>query len=338
MITDPLITTWISWLRGGNVRSVATVQTYRRHLQMALDKLGRDPADVTLDHLTEYLNHLADVRQWQANSLRVTVAALRSFFGYCSGNGRLPRNPAAMLRRPPAERREIRTLRLEQIQRIVLDAGPCIDQTPRELRDRLIFGLSYALGLRAHEVTWLRLDQVDIDEQEVSVLIKASKHGRRDHRRPIRDQELAGMLLIYMDRHRRKMPGSQWLFPSRQADRHGPGGRLSVRQIQRIFHGQLAKAGIRPKAGYRHHMLRASLTTHHLEAGADFHHVQQWMRHSDGSTTLLYARHVEERRLAAYLHSRRGLGPRDHRDFKRDARQDLGILRPRDRGSGRLPA
>ena len=63
MSTEQLISTWIAWLRGGNIRSVATAQTYRRHLDRALAKLGRDPVDITLDHLTEYLNDLADVER-----------------------------------------------------------------------------------------------------------------------------------------------------------------------------------------------------------------------------------------------------------------------------------
>ena len=337
MTTDDLLTAWTSHLRARGGRATSTTRTYQRHVVKALDWIGKPPVEITLIELSNYLAYLDDC-EWLPNSRRVAAAALRSFFKFLAGCRTIPHNVAADLPVPRGQRREVRTLKLELIQKIVLDAGPCLDQTPRELRDRLIFGLSYALGLRAHEATWLRLDEVDIDEKTVSVLIRASKHGRQDYRRPIHDHDLAGMLLIYMDRHRREMPASPWLFPSRQADRHGPGGRLSVRQIQRIFHSQLAKAGVRRQSGYRHHMLRASLTTHSIESGADFHIVQQWLRHGDGSTTLLYARTVAEKHLASHLFARRGLGPRQHRNLKLDMQQDLGSIRPKDRGSGRLSA
>ena len=338
MTTADLITAWIAWLRGGNARAVSTAKTYRRHLERALTKIGKEPDQITDDDLTLYLNQLRDDHGWANNSIRVTVASLRSFFGYHAASRRLPCNPAAMLRRPRGRRREVRILRLAQIQKIVLDAGPAEDQSPLELRNRLIFGLSYSLGLRAHEVTWLRWAEVDNDDEgELSVLIRASKHGTDDERFAVWDQGLRNMLLLYLQQHRQQMPASPWLFPSRQADRHGPGGRLSVRQVQRIFHGQLIQAGIQRKSGYRHHMLRASVATHLIESGADFHAVKDWLRHSHGATTLLYARTLDKRRLPAHLWLRQGLGPRAHRDFKQDAKQDLGVIRPKDRGSGRLP-
>ena len=222
----------------------------------------------------------------------------------------------------------------------MLDVGPPEDQTPLELRNRLIFGLSYSLGLRAQEVTWLRVAEVDEEDDngEMSILVRASKHSGEDRPFTIWDQDLRAMLLLYLKNHRRQMAASPWLFPSRQSDRHGPGGRLSVRQVQRIFHAQLAGVGIKRKRGYRHHMLRASVATHLIESGADFHAIKDWLRHGHGGTTLLYARALKQRRLAAHLWARQGLGPRDHRDIKRDSMQDFGVIRPKDRGSGRLPA
>ena len=337
--TDHL-TAWTSHLRGRSGRTASTAKIYRRHVEKALAWIDKPLDAITLVELSNYLAELED-RGWTSNSRRVASCSLRSFFGFAAACRWIPYNPAEILGVPRSIRREVRTLTLKQVQKVVLDTGepyPYLEQAPLSLRNRLIFALSYHLGLRAHEVTWLRLDQVEVTDTAVTVLIKASKHGRQDLRREVWDRDIADMLLIFIANHRKQLADSVWLFPSRQADRHGPGGRLSVRQIQRIFYAQLEQAGIRRKDGYRHHMLRASLATHELESGKDVHLVQQWLRHQAGSTTLLYARAVSDRRLANALFARRGIGPLEKQDIRRSMQDDLGILRPRDRGSGRLRA
>ena len=325
---------WTAHMVHRSGSEASTARIYRRHVDPALQWIGIPYQDITLIELSNYLAHLES--RWAANSRRVAAVALRAFFKFARSCRWIPDNPAEGLGIPPGERREIRTLSVKQVQKVIGDEPWTL--SAMELRNRLIFGLSYHLGLRAHEVTWLRWDQLEsTNDNTLTVALKASKHSRKELRREIRNTNLSTMLAYYVTQYRQDADDSPWLFPSRQADRHGPAGRLSTRQIQRIFFALLRGAGIRIKPGYRHHMLRASITTHLLEAGHNFHEVQQCLRHADGKTTLLYVEHVNERRLGARLFSLATLGPREKEDWRRAFEQDVGLSEPRNRGSGRFP-
>ena len=100
------------------------------------------------------------------------IASLRSFYRSLVEHGRVQQNPADLLTAPKRRRRLPRTLKPSEVARL-LDRVPT--STPLELRDRALFELAYASGLRAEELVNLDVASLDYDDEQVRVEGKGGK-------------------------------------------------------------------------------------------------------------------------------------------------------------------
>jgi integrase/recombinase XerC/integrase/recombinase XerD len=163
---------------------------------------------------------------------------------------------------------------------------------PLVVRDRAMFELAYACGLRAEEIVTLDLADVEQDREQLRVEGKGSKT------RFVPTGEVAlAAVNAYLERGR---PGlsqdaTEALFLSRS------GRRLGTSDVRRRLRGWVKRAGV---AGpVTPHALRHSFATHLLDGGADLRAIQKLLGHSSISTTQVYTR-VESARLAsAYARS-----------------------------------
>jgi site-specific recombinase XerD len=160
--------------------------------------------------------------------------------------------------------------------------------SPLDLRDRAMFELAYAAGLRAEELTLLDTTSPDPDGEQVRV------EGKGGRTRVVPVGEHAWRALDrYLTRGRPALDAgeSPALFLSKS------GRRLSTSDVRRRLKLQARRAGISP------HTLRHSFATHLLEGGADLRTIQELLGHASISTTQTYTR-VESRRLRmAYARS-----------------------------------
>ena len=213
------------------------------------------------------------------------LAALRAFFRVLREHGRIAHNPADLLPAPKQPRHLPRTLTRDEVTAL-LDRIP--SATPLEARDRALFELAYASGLRAEELVRLDLGAVDFDAEEVRVEGK----GAKTRLVPVGEDALA-TLARYLERARpalRRDDAESALFLSKS------GRRLStsdVRRRLRTWERAAALAG-----GVSPHALRHSFATHLLEGGADLRVIQELLGHASVSTTQGYTR-VDSARLAA---------------------------------------
>jgi integrase/recombinase XerC/integrase/recombinase XerD len=159
---------------------------------------------------------------------------------------------------------------------------------PLELRDRAMFELAYAAGLRAEEITAVEVDGLEPDSEEVRV------EGKGGRTRVVPVGEPAWRALdAYLARGRpalvqdaaRPEPA---LFLSKT------GRRLSTSDVRRRLRLATRRAAL--DAGVSPHTLRHSFATHLLEGGADLRAIQELLGHVSISTTQTYTR-VESRRL-----------------------------------------
>jgi site-specific recombinase XerD len=168
----------------------------------------------------------------------------------------------------------------------LLDRIPA--ETALDLRDRAMFELAYAAGLRAEELTLLDTAGADADGEQVRVDGK----GGRTRYVPVGEHAWRA-LDRYLSRGRSALDtgDSDALFLSKS------GRRLSTSDVRRRLKLQARRAGISP------HTLRHSFATHLLEGGADLRTIQELLGHASISTTQTYTR-VESRRLRmAYARS-----------------------------------
>jgi len=143
------------------------------------------------------------------------------------------------------------------------------------LRYRAAFSVAYGGGLRASEVTHLKVG--DIDSDRMLIRIDQGK-GRKD-----RHVMLSPALLELLRDYWREARPAGWLFPGR--DRIDP---ISTRQFNRAFGVARDFAGI--KKTVSPHTLRHSFATHLLEGGTDIRVIQVLLGHAKLETTTIYTK------------------------------------------------
>ncbi|MBR4900592.1 MAG: site-specific tyrosine recombinase XerD [Victivallales bacterium] len=155
------------------------------------------------------------------------------------------------------------------------------------IRNRAIIEVLYASGLRASEITRLRLDKVEFNESYLRVI------GKRDKERVVPfGREASGCMAAYLRESRPKLDKSGKaleFFLSRT------GKALTRERIWMIVTEAARIAGI--EKDIYPHMLRHSFATHLLSHGADLRVIQEMLGHADISTTQIYT-HMDSSRFA----------------------------------------
>jgi site-specific recombinase XerD len=150
-------------------------------------------------------------------------------------------------------------------------------------RDRALFLVAYRHGLRASEVGLLQLPDLDLAQYRLRVhRLKNSLSGIH----PLQPDEVK-TLRAYLRTRNGNNPAV--LFPSRL------GQAISRRQLDHLMKAYGAAAGI-PVAKRHFHVLKHSIATHLLDAGADLRFVQDWIGHASIRNTVVYAQLTSRRR------------------------------------------
>jgi site-specific recombinase XerD len=250
---------------------------------------GLEPSVITYRALRGYAARLSD-RGAAPRTLARKLASVRAFFRCQVEHGLMPANPADLLPAPKLPQRLPRTLRQADVTAL-LDRIPA--GTPLELRDRGLFELAYACGLRAEELVNLDVGSLDLDGEQVRVEGKGAKT------RFVPAGEVALMAVAdYLERGRpalARADGDPALFISKS------GRRLSTSDVRRRLRVWARHAAAQGKV--HPHALRHSFATHLLEGGADLRAIHELLGHSSISTTQVYTRVESARLRAAYLRS-----------------------------------
>jgi site-specific recombinase XerD len=256
-----------------------------RHFARWAGEHGLAPDQVDIRMLRRYVARLSERRTAPATIAR-RLAALRGLFRTQMELGARADNPAELLSSPKRPQRLPRVLKAGEVAAL-LDSIPAV--SPLEQRDRALFELAYACGLRAEELVTLDLEAVDFDAETVRVEGKGGKTRLvplGEHARQALERYLArARPLLQAD-------GDPALFVSKS------GRRLSTSDVRRRLAGWARRAvGRSPALGHAHpHALRHSFATHLLDGGADLRAIQELLGHATISTTQVYTR-VESARL-----------------------------------------
>jgi site-specific recombinase XerD len=250
---------------------------------------GIEPAAMTYRMLRGYAARLSD-RGAAARTLARKLASSRAFFRSMVEHGDMAANPADLLPAPKKPQTLPRTIKPPDVAAL-LDRIPA--NTPLELRDRALFEIAYACGLRAEELVNLDVGSVDFDGEQVRVEGK----GGKTRFVPVGEQALAA-ISVHLERGRPALQGTTGdtaLFLSKS------GRRLSTSDVRRRLRVWARHAAT--QGSVHPHALRHSFATHLLEGGADLRAIQELLGHASISTTQVYTRVESARLRAAYLRS-----------------------------------
>ncbi len=222
----------------------------------------------------------------QPRTVARKLAALRALLGAMREHGWIEQNPGDLVSAPKRASNLPDVLKPEEVAAL-LDRIP--GDTPLALRDRALFELAYACGLRAEELVNLELSGIDFDGEQIRVEGK----GGKTRFVPAGEAALRATT-VYVERARpilRAGDGETALLLSKS------GRRLSTSDVRRRLRTWSQKTGL---AHTHPHALRHSFATHLLDGGADLRAIQELLGHSSISTTQIYTRVESARLKAAY--------------------------------------
>jgi len=268
--------------RGLSANTLAAYSSDLRHVHRHLASLGRTEwTQVTREDLQTSFD--GEDHELAPRSRARKLATIRSFFRYLTGCGLLSENPGTRLRLPKVSPKLPRVLTSSEVEALL--NRPDV-RAPLGLRDKAMFELMYATGLRVSELTDLHLGQVHLEPGYLIV------HGKGDKERLTPMGEYAAdALKAYLQYGRSQLLRGR--APSEVFLNHR-GRKLTRQGFWKLIKQYAVQAGIRQNL--TPHMLRHSFATHLLENGADLRTVQALLGHVDISTTQIYT-HVARARL-----------------------------------------
>jgi len=266
--------------------SANTVEAYLRDLrrlgEFATSKGIRNPGKLTRPMLREFVFLLKDLGLSPA-SIRRAVSAIRTYYGFLVGEGKVSDDPSDRLESPRRGRVLPVTLSVSEVETLL--TSPKVDQ-PLAWRDRSLLELAYGAGLRVSELCTLALTDLLLTENLVRVFGK----GGKERVVPI-GRSVIGAVSVYLHTMRSEL------------DRGRSRGRVLLnargQPLSRVGAWGIVKRAAK-RAGITKrvtpHTLRHSFATHLLEGGADLRAVQEMLGHADLSTTQIYT-HVDREYL-----------------------------------------
>ncbi len=243
------------------------------------------------------MNYIADLRArsgtlgaMKNTSIARRLSSLRSFYRYLNEYIGTQGNPFAYVKGPKLARRIPEFLFYDEMESF-LSSFDLAD--PVSLRNRAMFELMYACGLRVSEVVSLNLHDIDPHDGVIHIT------GKGDKQRIVPFYELAGELL---ERYI-KTVRSEWCVNKTHSivfvNQRGEG--LTTRGVQYLMQKQADALGMNVRI--HPHMFRHSFATHLLDNGADLRLVQELLGHSSLSTTQIYVHVSQERLKSVYEHA-----------------------------------
>ena len=272
------------WLEDGLSRN--TLDSYRRDLvKFSRWQQARGKGLLQTSHadIQAYLAELYSVQKAKSSSTGRNLSSLKRLFRYLLRQGRIAADPTLQIDAPKLPRSLPKTLTEQDVEQLL---GAPDTATPLGLRDRAMFEVLYATGLRVSELVSLTVAQISVDMGVVRVMGKGSK----ERLVPLGDEALDWLRRYHADGRTVLLSGkiSDDLFVTAQ------GCGMTRQMFWYLIKKHARRIGlVKPLSP---HTLRHAFATHLLNHGADLRVVQLLLGHADISTTQIYT-HVARERL-----------------------------------------
>jgi integrase/recombinase XerD len=287
MDNQKLIEEFITTIRVEKGLSNNTIQSYRNDLDILSEFLGEKKKNLLTterDDLVDLLMRLKDEGKSDASIARL-MSSVRGFFKFALTEKLMKRDPTAYMSARKAWQTLPRFLTGEEVDKL-LEQPDLNDDVG--IRDRAMFELLYAAGLRVSELVSLKIPDLDLEAGALSCFGKGSKQRRI----PIGRSSIHFLKNYFSVRHRllgEKRSDLLFVEPS--------GNPISRQKFWKIITGYGESAGL---GHVTPHMLRHSFATALIENGADLRSVQMMLGHSDINTTQIYTHVTNDRLKSAY--------------------------------------
>lgn len=248
--------------------------------------------EATVIDVVGFIRGLNDGKAAAATVNRV-LSSLRVFYRYLMKEGEVDASPLEFVTSAKKPSRLPDYLHIAEVDAIIesaakiraAGAGQPAKVQERLARDVAMLALAYGCGLRASELTNLRVADVDF----TAGIIRVRGKGGRERLVPF-GEVTCGYLKDYLTARKEAGTVSPYLFASRRRE-----GGVSRKLLWEIVKRYAKAAGVQ---GVRPHLFRHTFAAHLIQAGADVRTVQELLGHANVTTTQIYA-HLDTRTLTA---------------------------------------
>lgn len=281
----PIIKEYNSYIRLERSLSDNTRVAYLEDLAKLMDYLkgtGVDIQNVEREHIENFLIDLSDLGITPRSRARI-ISGIKAFFQFLLMTDKREDDPTALIEMPQIGKHLPEVLSIEEIDAM----EGAIDLTqPQGHRNKAIIEVLYSCGLRVSEMLNLKISDIYITEQFITVVGK----GNKQRLVPISESAIKYINYWLEDRDELniKKGCEDYVFLNRR------GGQLSRIMVFNIIKDLAVKAEIQKTISP--HTLRHSFATHLLEGGANLRDIQEMLGHKSILTTEIYT-HIDQNLL-----------------------------------------
>ena len=279
-ITEDLYNRFIDYLDA----SPKTVQTYSRAVRQFIKWLAVNGiTQPTREDIIAYREELKE--DHKASTVQNYIIAIRLFFQWTEQEGRYPNIAQHIKGAKISKEHKKDYLTSTQVKAVL--SGIDTD-SPQGRRDYAIFALMVTGGLRDIDVHRANIE--DLRTLGDSTVLYLQGKGREERAEYVKVPAEVEKAIRASLADREDAKGSNPLFTS--MSNNSKGGRISTRSISGLVKKALVQAGYDSDT-LTAHSLRHTAVTLSLLGGQKLEEVQQFARHKNISTTLIYAHNLD---------------------------------------------
>ena len=267
-----------------------TIINYNEDLDKYYEYLNENSIDIKSVKYKDILDYISYLKvNHKSTSINRSLSSIRSFYNYLIKNNIINNNPFNVINSMKKERKLPEYFKYNEYIEILNSIDT---NTVLGVRNRCIFEVLLATGCRVSELVNIKLDDVDINVQEIKVLGKGKKYrivylgsyavdSIKEYLR-VRNELLRGI-------------DNDYLFLNHL------GNKITTRGIRDIIDKVLLKSSSKLKI--TPHTFRHSFATMMLNEGCDLKSVQELLGHVSLTTTSIYTHVSNEELKNVYLHT-----------------------------------
>lgn len=242
----------------------------------------KKPENISHKEIREYLSSIQN-KNYSKTTLSRKIASIRTFYRYMYREKLVEANPADNIKGPKKTQPLPKFFSDKEMDEILNNINI---KTPSGYRNRAIIETLYATGMRVSELCNLVFDNLNLEQNEITVFGKGGKE-----RIVLISNKAKEYLCNYLESIRPKFAqknDNKFVFLNIE------GFRFQQRSVHNILKEVAKKLKIQKQLSA--HVLRHSFATRLLENGADLRVVQELLGHASISNTQIYT-HVSTQRL-----------------------------------------
>ena len=245
--------------------------------------------NIKYQDITNYNKYLKEALNLSSSSLSRHLSTLRSFYNYLLSEGIIDSNPFKLVSSPKKVQKLPNYMKYNEFEEMV---NVC-ENNPLGIRNKCLLEVLLATGARISEIINIKLNDMDLSNQEIKVLGKGNKE-----RIVFINEHAVDSINDYLNNSRNILLGNK------QSDKlfiNHIGGDLTDRGVRTILDNIIKQSSLNIKV--TPHMFRHTFATMLLNEGCDLKSVQELLGHVNMSTTQIYTHLTGDYIKEMYLHT-----------------------------------